>query len=532
MSEQEKRQWYGVLAPVGKMSADDRIFDSEMDFSWRDLPDPLKYMPKDLPGHMESETVGAIEGLEVWNNLIVGWGTFSDTARANEVYDLIEDGAVRGVSVDLDMAESQFEDENGNPVDPMEAFFAEMEGDEPVRIIQRVTKARLAAATICAIPAFVEAFVTIGERPENWEDMKVPGSSNFEGAVDNPQEGKEDVVEEEFRDYSEEERKKLADEGKAMPDGSYPIVDEEDLKNAIQAVGRAKDIDAAKAHIKKRAKALDKEDLIPEDWSQEDPVAASAFTMVEPVEAVVAAANALPAQWFKDPGLDGPTPMTITEDGYIYGHAASWDTCHIGKDECVTAPHSYTDYAYFHTGEIITDEGPVAVGQITMRTGHPALSHDARTAAAHYDNTGTAVADIHMGEDKHGIWFAGALRDGLTDEDIRELRAAAISGDWRPMGVGLEMVAALAVNTPGFPIPRLALAASGSKTTAMVATGIIQHHDTALREEMDLKAFAKDIIREVREDDARRERMNNVRAAIRRDNTQRREVILSRLGED
>ena len=41
-----------------------------------------------------------------------------------------------------------------------------------------------------------------------------------------------------------------------MPDGSFPIANVEDLKNAIQSIGRAKDPDAAKAHIKKRARDL------------------------------------------------------------------------------------------------------------------------------------------------------------------------------------------------------------------------------------------------------------------------------------
>jgi len=45
----------------------------------------------------------------------------------------------------------------------------------------------------------------------------------------------------EKRDYSAESREAMADEGYALPDGSYPIKDEADLKNAIQAFGRAKD---------------------------------------------------------------------------------------------------------------------------------------------------------------------------------------------------------------------------------------------------------------------------------------------------
>lgn len=72
------------------------------------------------------------------------------------------------------------------------------------------------------------------------------------------------------RMYSDERRDELAKEGMALPDGSYPIVDEADLQNAIQAFGRAKDKEAAKKHIMKRARALGKEDMIPENWMNEE----------------------------------------------------------------------------------------------------------------------------------------------------------------------------------------------------------------------------------------------------------------------
>jgi hypothetical protein len=68
------------------------------------------------------------------------------------------------------------------------------------------------------------------------------------------------------RAYNEESRMEMAERGMALPDGSYPIKDEADLRNAIQAYGRAKDKEAAKAHIIKRAMSLGKEDLIPENW--------------------------------------------------------------------------------------------------------------------------------------------------------------------------------------------------------------------------------------------------------------------------
>lgn len=71
---------------------------------------------------------------------------------------------------------------------------------------------------------------------------------------------------EQAREFSTEQRQKQADKGNAMPDGSFPIANIQDLKNAIQAVGRAKNPAAAKAHIKKRARALGAENLIPEGW--------------------------------------------------------------------------------------------------------------------------------------------------------------------------------------------------------------------------------------------------------------------------
>lgn len=61
----------------------------------------------------------------------------------------------------------------------------------------------------------------------------------------------------------------MAKNGEALPDGSFPIADCADLENAIQAFGRAKDKDAAKAHIKKRAKALDCDIELPEGWGTE-----------------------------------------------------------------------------------------------------------------------------------------------------------------------------------------------------------------------------------------------------------------------
>lgn len=71
------------------------------------------------------------------------------------------------------------------------------------------------------------------------------------------------------RAFSAEQREELAKVGHALPDGSFPIVTVEDLKNAIQAYGRASNKEIAKAHIMKRAAQLGQEDLIPEAWTSE-----------------------------------------------------------------------------------------------------------------------------------------------------------------------------------------------------------------------------------------------------------------------
>lgn len=190
--------------------------------------------------------------------------------------------------------------------------------------------------------------------------------------------------------------------------------------------------------------------------------------------AAAEAAQLPPLDWFQDPGLDGPTPLTVTEDGRVLGHLATFDTCHVGiSGACTQPPRSHHDYAYFRTGEAETAGGMVSVGQITMDTGHAGTDLGPTAAVSHYDDTGTVVADVAAGEDDYGIWVAGALRPGLSDAQLRGLRAGALSGDWRRIGGNLELVAALVVNVPGFPIPRTQVASAGGQDFALVAAAVV-----------------------------------------------------------
>lgn len=194
------------------------------------------------------------------------------------------------------------------------------------------------------------------------------------------------------------------------------------------------------------------------------------------IEPLVAAANPqADIGWFFDPRLTGPTPLHITPEGHVYGHLATWGTCHIAFDgACVTPPTSMDNYGFFHTGIVDFDGEAIPVGHITLGTGHASLSAGRQAATEHYDNTGSCVADVVAGEDDYGIWVSGAVRPGA---DVDALRSAALSGDWRNINGNLELVAALAVNVPGFPIPRLAARVASGEQEALVASGVVEQRD-------------------------------------------------------
>jgi hypothetical protein len=215
-----------------------------------------------------------------------------------------------------------------------------------------------------------------------------------------------------------------------------------------------------------------------------------------------------PIDWFADPKLSVPTGITVTPEGRVYGHAALWGTCHIGQaGVCVTPPQEES-HPYFMTGNVWTEDGAsVSVGQITVGTGHAPLSYGYRAAADHYDNTGAAVADVAVGNDGHGIWVAGSIRPGTSESRIRELRAAGqVSGDWRRIGGSLRLVGLLAVNVPGFPVPKLKTHLTSGQQLALVAAGIPQLHDGLSEDDLDQWAYRRvltSLSRKVHQDEGR-----------------------------
>lgn len=559
--------WHGVLAPEGVPSGDRRKF-AEGSLRWRDLPLPLSWQKVNADGHDGSVVVGRID--EIWRDgsLVKAKGVFLDTEEAAEVINMMAQGGLRGVSVDADDATMEFQNEDGSTPepdedDPLDGLLLD---DEQLMVF---TDGRICGATLCAIPAFMEAQLSLGV---DESEANLTASCQCELAIDEgPWDGSSsNYTDQQWYDATlihlgEGDEKLVKSNNKLpilTPSGSLSRAGVHAAASRINQTDAPDDqIKRAKAALRSAYKELDEDppeniaaavddlptleeylqfvktedgpgwlthpvdtDRLRDYWAHGEGAAkigwgvpgdfnrcraqlakyikpqylagycanrhydALGFWPGRPVSADTLEASAGPAwsltasgsgdlpprAWFEDPGLSEPSPITVTDDGRVFGHMAEWSTCHIGfPSECVTPPHSASNYAYFTTGALKTDGGDVAVGQLTLGTGHAGMRDNFKKTVAHYDNTGTAVADVAVGEDEHGIWVAGRVRPGVTDAQVAELKASALSGDWRKVRQGLELAAVLCVNVPGFPLPRTSVAASAGEPVSLVAAGVV-----------------------------------------------------------
>lgn len=89
------------------------------------------------------------------------------------------------------------------------------------------------------------------------QDMSSAGFSELKKLFDRwIDEEREEPEHADDREFTAEERRKAAESGAAMSDGSYPIFNARDLHDAMKAIGRADHPDAVKRHIRKRAQEL------------------------------------------------------------------------------------------------------------------------------------------------------------------------------------------------------------------------------------------------------------------------------------
>lgn len=507
---------YGVLAPEGIPTGDGRLFLPDS-LTWTEPPMTLRWQEFDDEGHKGSVATGRFD--RIWRepagegvNLIKFEGTASMSEHADRMVGLLAEKVLGGISVDLDDAVTEFRNRDGSQIelaeeeepileiDPGTGEEVEIVDEVPVQdMVTAVAKGRIRSGAACAIPAFPEAFIAIGtwadhETPAPQVEAEAPPEPTAEamvasaatilsfapGTQDGPGWLTHPVDTDRLRDYW------VRGEGAAKIgwgiDGDFNR-----CRTLLAPYVKPQHLAGYCANRHKDALGI---------WPGEHTgrvVVASAEKVAPMYHLVASAAGdeyALPPEaWFEDPHLGGPSPIVVLapdENGLMrtYGHVADFTTCHTAYAECTLAPHSSSGYAYFRKGVVLTAEGTsVATGVLTVGTGHAGERANARRAAAHYDNTGNAVADVAVGEDAYGIWFAGYIRPWATQQQVHELRAATISGDWRMLNGDLDMIAALAVNTGGFPIPRIGLAASAAPGTpladqrvSLVAAGVVPNY--------------------------------------------------------
>lgn len=471
--------WHALMVLEGVVTGDRRAFaEGALRFD-ENLPYPLFYEH----GGSIHTVVGQVSKTWKVGNQIWGSGTFNDSKEADAAIGLIVNGDVRGVSVDADDWESTLADRDLALLDPSAAQ------DEGAYVVDYIQTARIRGLSLAPIAAFAEAFIALGETPE--------------------QAGPErDAVDEEVDEAAPDSEFEAIIAGLGFAPGTHDGPGWITHPKATQRIRRywvtgkgaakirwgqpgdfnrcrkllAKYIVGTNVSLEGLCANMHKEAL--KVWPGREKLSIKPCEDCGPVSLVASAAAALkpPAAWFTDPGLSGITPVTVRKDeatglNRVFGHVAQWGSCHITWSDmvCLPPPSSPSNYAFFMTGETETLDGDVLTGRITLGTGHAATDTGVSfaSAVAHYDDTGFAVADIAVGEDSHGIWMSGWVRPWASQEQLHALRASAVSGDWRGVGGQLELIAVLSVNTPGYQIPRLQSSLHNGKQMSLVASGVV-----------------------------------------------------------
>lgn len=381
-------------------------------FTWRPAaaPLPLMFLTETTMGHFEAQLAGFIDtqGDPTAAGAVGGWFHDSDVGRLAR--DVLRAQGAFGCSVDPGMVSASF-------ICTEEA--TDDWGDYCVDGVLKFEAYEIAGVTLVPFPAFAQAAIELV--PDTTPDAAEPIP------ITDPIIGETVAAAEPEPDAEPVEQPKPEAQPVEQPPPDAQTADVVDMRDRRRQV-------AASAPLRP-----------PAEW----------LTAGEPDDTD-------PAYIEQRDGQLG-IPLTILDSGRVFGHAGLWETCHIGYvNECVTPPASAVDYAHFHVGSVVVDNGSeFATGALVAGCDHAAVRLRAAAARDHYAHNGVGWADVRASNGRHGVWVTGALRPDVTPEQVRVLRAGSLSGDWRYLGAANELISVLAVNVPGFPILREALAASG-----------------------------------------------------------------------
>lgn len=184
-----------------------------------------------------------------------------------------------------------------------------------------------------------------------------------------------------------------------------------------------------------------------------------------------------PGEWFNDPHLSAPTPVTVDTAGRVAGHLAVFGRCHHGlrhgaEDRCLMAPRSPHGFPRFNGRQVITTGGTVRAGVITLDTGeNPDPAQALARMVSHWDNTTTQAAAVRAGQDEHGVWVAGALLPFLDRERCARMELARFAGIWQETNGRMELAGAMALDGRATVAARLVNPPNLSRT--LVAAGAL-----------------------------------------------------------
>lgn len=169
-------------------------------------------------------------------------------------------------------------------------------------------------------------------------------------------------------------------------------------------------------------------------------------------ELVADGAVKLPFDAFYVPETDHIQKIIVTEDGRVYGHLGSWDSCHDGiEGQCVIIPRPRDGYASFNQPGPLTERGQVQTGPIFFLGGHPDGGLNGISVAKAYGGVENTWCDVRVIEGRLGPWLSGYIRPGTSENALHVARCSRISGHWK----GDRLVGIVSCNVPGFNTPGL-----------------------------------------------------------------------------